>query len=253
MSAAATTASATPPEKQDPQPALSGYVSTILVAVVVFLSMWLAMQFNYGVVLPSVITPERTAAALATNGIAFGAATAAALVAYLYVVIYKLALGGHHNGHAAIVAFVATATAMGAATLLTNIRITQIVDVVSMFANTVGVWYISWMYASNLKDMVEYKSVDATNEPMSTDPAMPYTSARAELAAILLSRYSVADLEGRTSDIEVFIPDDKKATVVATIDIEQLRGLAVLKYLVGQACWLYFAAMVAALAAIARF
>jgi hypothetical protein len=238
MSAAATTASAPTPKKHKPLPALSGYVSTILIAVVVFLSMWLAMQFNYGVMLT-----DQTAAALATNGLAFGAATAAALVAYLYVVIYKVALGGHRNGHAAIVAFVATAAAMGTATILTNIRITQMVDVVSMFANTVGVWYISWMYASNLKNMVGY----------SGDKAALYTSATAELAAILLSRFSVADLGERTSDIDVFIPDDKTPTVVATLHLDELRGLVVLKYLVGQACWLYFAAMVAALAAIARF
>jgi hypothetical protein len=82
---------------------------------------------------------------------------------------------------------------------------------------------------------------------------MPYTSARAELAAILLSRYSVADLEGRTGHIDVFIPDDAAPAVTAMLDVDTLRVLAVLKYLVGQACWLYFAAMVAALAAIARF
>jgi hypothetical protein len=210
-------------------------MSTAAIAGFLFLLLWLIVQINFSLVLGS-IPPEQGLAItmLSANSLKLFAFVAVLLIAGIYAVIYKFVLNGQRDAAAIGVAAKFAGGAIGLAAIVANARVAQFVDMVSMFENTAGLFYIRTVYPTQLHSI------------MSLNDTVPVSKhAHDELAAIFLSRIGVAEMCNTPAEIK------KDAdTSIGEYDLDVLRRMVALKNMVAQFCWMLFAAIVATLASI---
>ena len=242
-------------------------LSSAFIAIFIFGLLWIIMQINY-VFFLSNFEINGLIIALFYNTTKLFAGIVVVLCIGLYLIIYKFVLNGKRDAAAIGVTAKFSAIAIGLATIIANARTTQYLDLVGMFENTLGIWYICLTHPQQLKSILRFESGmddaisvsttddDEANEIVSeTDVKLTgggvnrtiSEHAHAELASIFLSRVGIPDLVKYQFSSPIISLDD---TLQCIFSKEDLRRMVILKNVVAQFCWLFFAVIAATFASI---
>lgn len=192
------------------------------------------MQLNYTLILTNFEITD-LATKLSNNTFKIFTGVAIILCAGLYGIIYKFVFNGNRDAAAVGVAAKFSAGAVGLAAIIANARITPFLDLVGMFENTMGIFYICRIYSTHLKSIITILPTD--NKTITEDD---YT----ELASIYLSRAKVETLANYNTD------PFQLGVLSITYNVEELKEMVILKNAVAQFCWLFFAVVAATFASI---